>query len=138
MYVPKNNRIAILATLALFAIVISGCRKDSHKSITLTIWSSPTHLEEKNFLEICKKFEASGEEIRLSEKDIPNMTVIDGDNIFINTEDKWIPRQSQADIIMRRSNFAKYMQDLFDYYWNDSLTIEEYEIKIEENNTIAV
>ncbi len=57
MYVPKNNRMTILATLALFAIVISGCRNDSHESITLTIWSSPTHLEEKNFLEICKKFE---------------------------------------------------------------------------------
>ncbi len=92
----------------------------------------------EQLIEICKKFEANGEEIRLSEKDIPNMTVIDGDNIFINTEDKWIPRQSQADIIMRRSNFAKYMQDLFDYYWNDSLTIEEYEIKIEENSTISV
>jgi sugar-specific transcriptional regulator TrmB len=84
----------------------------------------------EQLVEICKKFEANGEEIRLSEKDIPNMTVIDGDKVFINTEDKWIPRQSQADIILRRSKFAKYMNDLFDYYWNDSLTIEEYENKI--------
>jgi len=89
-------------------------------------------------IEICKKFEESGEQIRLSPKDIPNMTIIDSENVFINTEDKWIPRQSQADLIMRRSNFAKYMQDLFDYYWNDSMTIEEYETKINQNNIISV
>ena len=98
-----------------------------------TIEATPEQL-----IEICKKFEAGGEQIRLSEKDIPNMTVIDGDKVFINTEDKWIPRQSQADIILRRSKFAKYMQDLFDYYWNDSLTIEAYECKIFEHKTNPV
>lgn len=87
-----------------------------------TIEATPEQL-----IEICKKFEASDEEIRLIEKDIPNMTVIDSQKVFINTEDIWIPRKSQADIIMRQSNFAKYMKDLFDYYWKDSQTIEEYE-----------
>lgn len=85
----------------------------------------------EQLVEICKKFVANGEEIRLSEKDIPNMTVIDGENVFINTEDKWIPRQSQADLIMRRSNFAKYMQDLFDYYWNDAISVEQYSIQLQ-------
>src|SRR4030095_8335 len=89
-----------------------------------------------DLIKVCRKFEANGEQIRLSEKDIPNMTIIDNENVFINTEDKWIQRQSQADIIMRRSNFAKYMHDLFEYYWNESLTIEDYENKSEKNNKI--
>lgn len=92
----------------------------------------------EDLIKVCRKFEANGEQIRLSEKEIPNMTIIDSENVFINTEDKWIQRQSQADIIMRRSNFAKYMHDLFDYYWNDSLTIEEYQSKIEKNNKVTV
>jgi len=96
-----------------------------------TIDSTPEDL-----IKVCRKFESKGEEIRLSEKDIPNMTIIDNENVFINTEDKWIQRQSQADIIMRHSNFAKYMHDLFDYYWNNSFTIEEYENKREKNNKI--
>ncbi len=87
----------------------------------------------EQLIEICRAFEANGEELRLSEKDIPNMTVIDGDKVFINTEDKWIPRQSQADIIMRHSNFAKYMKDLFDYYWNDAMTIDQYQNIIENS-----
>ena len=92
----------------------------------------------EQLIEICKKFEANGEQIRLIERDIPNMTVIDGDKVFINTEDKWIPRQSQADIILRRSNFSKYMKDLFEYYWNESMTIEQYESRIKEYKIITV
>lgn len=86
-------------------------------------------------VEICKTFESAGEEIRLSERDIPNMTIIDNETIYINTDDKWIPNQSQADIIMKRSNFAKYMLDLFNYYWDEAYTIKEYKKKI-LNNTI--
>ncbi len=98
-----------------------------------TINATPEQL-----IEICKKFEENGENIRLSERDIPNMTVIDGENVFINMDDKGIPKQSQADIIMRRANFAKYMRDLFDYYWNDAISVEEYEekIKTESQNKI--
>jgi hypothetical protein len=81
----------------------------------------------EQLIEVCRKFESTGEQIRLTNKDIPNMTVVDDDKVFINTEDKWIPRQSQADIILRRSNFAKYMKDLFEFYWNESLTIEGYQ-----------
>jgi len=88
----------------------------------------------EDLIKVCRKFESNGEQIRLSEKDIPNMTIVDGENVFINTEDKWIPRQSQADIIMRRSNFAKYMQDLFDYYWNESMTIDDFEKSLQNNS----
>jgi hypothetical protein len=38
----------------------------------------------------------------------------------------WHPNQSHADIIMRRSGFAKYMMDLFEFYWENSFTIKDY------------
>lgn len=87
-------------------------------------------------VEICRKFESIGEEIRLSERDIPNMTIIDNENIFINTDDKWIPNQSQADIIMKRSNFAKYMLDLFNCYWEDAYSISEYSSTMRKSKTL--
>ncbi len=80
-------------------------------------------------IEVCKKFEATGEEIRLSINDIPNMTIIDGESVFINTDDKLIPNQTHADLIIRRTTFAKYMMDLFDHYWLNSLTLKEYNNK---------
>lgn len=80
-------------------------------------------------IEVCKKFEATGEEIRLSINDIPNMTIIDGESVFINTDDKLIPNQTHADLIIRRTTFAKYMMDLFDHYWLNSLTLKEYNKK---------
>ena len=85
-----------------------------------------TIADNKQLIEICEKFEGAGEEIRLSKNDIPNMTIVDGESVFINTDDKLTPNQTQADIIMRRTTFAKYMNDLFDFYWDKSYRIKEY------------
>jgi HTH-type transcriptional regulator, sugar sensing transcriptional regulator len=79
-----------------------------------------------DLIKVCKNFEKYGEQIRLSIKDIPNMTITDNENVFINNEDKHIPRHSHADIIFRNSKFSKYMKDLFEFYWNDSLTLEAF------------
>ncbi len=46
-------------------MLVFGCKRDSPKVVTLTIWSSPTHLEEKNFLVICRQFEADHPGIRI-------------------------------------------------------------------------
>ncbi len=83
-------------------------------------------------IEICKKFESLGEQIRLSKADIPNMTIVDSESVFINTDDKDTPNQSQADIIMRRSGFAKYMMDLFEHYWENSMTIKQYRLSLKK------
>ncbi len=80
-----------------------------------------------DLLAVCRKFEKNGEQIRLSEINIPNMTIIDKKNIFITSDDKNIPRQSQADLIFRNSNLAKNMLDLFNYYWEKSLTLKQFE-----------
>lgn len=79
----------------------------------------------ENLAEVCKKYESIGEQLRLCDFDIPNMTIIDRQSVFINTDDLEHPNQSQADLIMRRSNFAKYMVDLFEFYWERSNTLKE-------------
>ena len=84
-----------------------------------------------DLIKVCRNFEEMGEEVRISTLNIPNMTIVDKENVFINTNDKWIPKQNQADIILRRSELGKNMYDLFNYYWEDSLTINEFE-KMEE------
>ncbi len=79
----------------------------------------------ENLAEVCKKYESIGEQLRLCDFDIPNMTIIDRQSVFINSDDLEHPHQSQADLIMRRSNFAKYMMDLFEHYWERSYTLKE-------------
>lgn len=82
-----------------------------------------------DLLKVCTKFEEKGEHIRLTQMDIPNVTIIDRKDVYINLDDKWIPRQSQADIILRRSNFAKNMLDLFNFYWDNSMTLNQFKKK---------
>ncbi len=78
-----------------------------------------------DFIKVIYQFEKMGEAVRISELNIPNMTIVDRQNVFISSTDKGVPKQFQADLIMRRSEFAKNMYDLFNYYWNDSMTIDE-------------
>ncbi len=87
-----------------------------------------------DLLEVTRKFEKNGEQIKLSNMDIPNITVIDGENVFINADDKHIPRQSQADIIFRKSNIAKNFIDLFNFYWDKSLTLNQFENSLQTIN----
>ncbi len=84
----------------------------------------------EQLVEICREFESTGEQIKLITQDIPNLTIIDGESVFINTEDLRKVGSSQADIILRRSSFAKYMMDLFDMYWSRALTIKDYKKSI--------
>lgn len=89
-----------------------------------------TDAQPEDLIRVCEVFQKSGEQIRLSRLEIPNMTIIDRENVFINIDDRHIPKQSQADVIFRQSKFSQYMQDLFEYYWNDSITIEQYKNEI--------
>ena len=82
-----------------------------------------------DLVKACEMFRANGEDIRLTDIEIPNMTIIDQDDVFINVDDKWVPRQNRADMILRHSSLAQNMYDLFMHYWERSLTIEEFKKK---------
>jgi sugar-specific transcriptional regulator TrmB len=78
-------------------------------------------------IKVCETFRKNGEDVRLSDVKIPNITVFDKENIFINmTGEKNVPKYKQADIIIKNPEFAQHMRDLFNFYWNQAITIDEF------------
>jgi hypothetical protein len=57
------------------------------------------------------------------------MTIFDDEIVFNNITDKDIPRHKSADIIVKNKNNAKFMTDLFEYYWKSSMTVIDYKKK---------
>jgi hypothetical protein len=81
---------------------------------------------ENDLVKICKSYESYGEQLRLSNKQLLNMTVFDREIVFTDVHDNTIPRHNKSDIIVRNADYAKNMIDLFEYYWNNGLKIEEF------------
>ena len=79
----------------------------------------------EDLLRICGKFEKYREKVRISESELPNITIFDKKIVFINILDKTVPRHNNADIIINNESFANRMMDLFNYYWNSSKLIRE-------------
>lgn len=75
---------------------------------------------------VCENFEKAGEKIRLSEMDIPNMTIFDDETVFSNITDKSIPAHKTADLIVKNKSNAKYMTDLFEFYWSSGISVKDF------------
>jgi sugar-specific transcriptional regulator TrmB len=82
-----------------------------------------------DFTRVCEAFEKQGEEVRISESKIPNITVFDGSNVFINMGGKEVPKNKHADIIIKNPDLAQHMADLFHFYWDRSMSVQEYKNK---------
>lgn len=80
----------------------------------------------EDLVRVLESFERYGEQVRISKIKIPNITVFDRQKVFINISDKGIPTNKHADIIITNHDLAEHMTDLFNYYWEKGLTIEEY------------
>lgn len=78
------------------------------------------------FIDLCEFYEKNGEQLRISQLELPNITIFDREIVFINIDPKDIPRHSRADIIIRNSDFAQRMMDLFNYYWSQGYTTKEF------------
>lgn len=90
-------------------------------------WVSGSAAELVKILEL---FKSNGEEIRLSEMKIPNITLFDQESVFMNMSgDRNVPKQKQADVIIKNADFASHMRDLFNYYWSQGITLEEFKKK---------
>jgi sugar-specific transcriptional regulator TrmB len=87
---------------------------------------NPQPAEKDDLMKVCKAFQKNGEDLRLCELQIPNMTIFDKEKVFFNLGDKTIPVQSRSDLIVSYTEYAGYMEDLFNYYWERSMTIEEF------------
>jgi sugar-specific transcriptional regulator TrmB len=81
----------------------------------------------EDLIRVCESFEKNKEQVRLTELNIPNVGIFDGEQVFINvTSNLPNAKNKQSDLIIKNADFVNNMRDLFEYYWQNSITIEEY------------
>ena len=86
-------------------------------------WTSVT-LED--FIDLCKYYEKGGEQIKLTKMLIANFTVFDGEIVFLNIQDKSIPKHNKTDIIVKNKDFAQFIVNIFNLCWTQSFTVSEF------------
>jgi sugar-specific transcriptional regulator TrmB len=81
----------------------------------------------EDLIKLCESFEKSGEQVRLTHNDIPNAAIIDGKTAYINVTSN-IPesKNRQSDLIIKNSDFVKNIRDMFEYYWQNSITVKKF------------
>lgn len=85
----------------------------------------------RELLAACELFEKSGEKVKLADFKLPNVFVFDEDTVYVNlSSDKNVPKHKQADLIIKNPEYAAHIKDLFELYWNKSLTLNEYKTKL--------
>lgn len=81
-------------------------------------------------IKACELFQKGGEQVKLSSFKLPNISIFDSESVFINlSADKNVPKHKQADLIIKNTDYAGHMKDLFLHYWAQSMTIEDYKNK---------
>ncbi len=86
-------------------------------------WISPT---KEDIIDLLLFFENQGEQIKLAKTVPQNMAIFDGEIVFLSLTDLTIPRNNRTDVIIRNKNFATYMVELFELYWKNANTIDEF------------
>lgn len=80
-----------------------------------------------DLVNLCETFISNGEEVRLTEMEIPNAAIFDGNIAFINIASNSSSASSkQSDLIIKNSDFVNNLKDMFLYYWNNSMTLENF------------
>lgn len=87
-------------------------------------WVKVTTKEE--LINLCLTFEKQGEKIRLSQNVPQNVAIFDEQIVFLSLMDLTMPASNRTDVIIRNKNFAKYMIELFELYWKQGYTVDEF------------
>lgn len=77
----------------------------------------------EDLVKVCTKFESYGEKVKLSPMRVPNITIFDQEIVFLNINDKSVPKHNEADIIVRNKDFALNMVQVFESFWKEALGI---------------
>jgi sugar-specific transcriptional regulator TrmB len=87
------------------------------------LWTTPA---KEDIINLLFNFEKQGEEIRLAKIVPQNMAIFDQHVVFLSLSDITIPKNNRTDVIIRNKNFAVYMIELFEKYWENSSTLDEF------------
>ena len=80
----------------------------------------------QDLVNLCETFEKQGEKIKLL-KNIPqNFTIFDSKIVFINLVDETMAEYNKSDMIIRNERYAQSMRDLFNHYWECSITVQDF------------
>lgn len=82
--------------------------------------------EKEDFINILKVYEKAGEVIRISGEPVPSITIFDRESVFLSISDRTLPRHQEADIIIRNKDFAKNLIYIFNTYFNNSKSINNF------------
>lgn len=97
------------------------------------------NVDKKGLVDIFNNIEKTGAELRLTMSIPQNFTVFDGKYVFLNiideemekmlkdSNEQYAKSSLRTDIIIENEQYAKAMKDLFNYYWDKSMTIKEFE-----------
>jgi phosphatidylserine/phosphatidylglycerophosphate/cardiolipin synthase-like enzyme len=89
-----------------------------------------------DLIRIVENFERLGENARITDETVPNITIFDKETVFININDKTVPRHNEADVIFRTKDFANSMTTVFNSFWEKSKSVKEYKKSLKNIKTI--
>lgn len=129
----NNSRNEILGMYSPRRVIVEELSRDAKKFIknggvirSIYQLSGDKSLDTE-LVKACQVFEKGGEETRLADFKIPNITVFDREYAFINlSNDKTVPKHKQADIIIQNKDFAQHLCDLFEHYWGRSYSLSKF------------
>lgn len=136
MELVKNSKKEIIGMYSPRRVVVEELSHDAQEfikggGIIRSIYQLSDDKElNAELLKACELFQQGGEQVRLASFKVPNISIFDYENVFINlSADKNVPKHKQADLIIQNLDYAGHMRDLFNYYWSQAVTIEDYKKK---------
>lgn len=84
-------------------------------------------LTKEGLIDLLESFEKNGIEVKLMKELPQNLFVFDEKYVFFNIIDESVDKYNLSDLIIDNEKYATAMKDLFDYYWDNSMTISEFE-----------
>jgi sugar-specific transcriptional regulator TrmB len=84
-------------------------------------------LSKDGIIDLFKKMELNGVQVRLTNSLPQNLFIFDRKYVFLNILDESLDKNNLSDLIIDNEQYATAMKDLFDYYWDRSMTISEFE-----------
>ncbi len=78
------------------------------------------------FLQVIKQYQAAGEEIRIAEKLPLKIHICDESIVMFSLENRLIPQFNLTTMVIEHSDLAKTLKEIFDMYWNKSMTLDEF------------
>lgn len=137
MELVNSSRKEIYAMYSPRSIIVDELSNDTKKFISDGgVFRSIYQVNEDRSVNVelakaCEFFEKNGEQVRLAEFKVPNITIFDKEIVFINLSgDKTIPKHKQADLIIKNPDYAAHIIDLFEVYWERSMKLNEFKTKI--------